>query len=93
MGENKFVLSKVINKKFLIYTAVFTVGFAFLICAVTFSYLAYIYFKNDPIDGLCRCKLGVIPRIINGKIAVKNFVPYQVSLAIDGTNPMHYCSG
>ena len=58
---------------------------------VLVGYLSYVYFYTPQVN--CRCKLGVISRIVNGRIAPKNFVPYQVSLATSGEASRHFCSG
>lgn len=74
--------------------AAFIVFILLLIVAlVVLGYFSYEYFHTPQVN--CRCKIGVIKRIVNGQIAPKNFVPYQVSLATtaNGKTLQHFCSG
>ena len=78
------------NKKCLIITGI-VIALIVIASLVVLSVFGYIYSHTEPVR--CRCKLGVNKRIVNGKIASKDFIPYQVSLATSGPNPSHFCSG
>ena len=77
------------NKKCLIITGI-VIALIVIASLVVLSVFGYIYSHTEPVR--CRCKLGVNKRIVNGKIASRNFIPYQVSLAT-GSKSTHYCSG